>query len=475
MDFEPFHTWARLIGVMRSWLLTAVWAVFVAGGLAGGAVGIRNLETIPRATATPRPVAAGNPTNTAETPHSQSDATPVELAPHPPLRDFDQSPPPFAAAGQGDAVPLPTQQPAQSRGHLNILLMGIDQRPDEAVPGGDPGRTDSMMLVSADFDDQIATMVSIPRDGFVVIPGHGNERVNAAYTLGEIDHVGSGPQLAERTVEQLFGVHIDRYALVDIHSMEQVIDTLGGVWIDNPQRLVDREYPTDDYRTITIDIPAGHQLMDGTTAVEYARTRHPDSDYGRQGRQQQVLLAIRDRALQFDVLPRIPQLIPEVRQLVHTDINPVEAVQFADFGRKLDSTHILQLPPDPSLTPSYVGPGGASYINLTPAYRAIVHAMITDPRVAAERAAIAVYNAGAPVGTGGRAADLLGAAGLSVSQIATAPRVTNSRIQAGVGARRSAELVARLLGLPSTALVVDGDSREVKVLLGPDVSFPPQA
>jgi polyisoprenyl-teichoic acid--peptidoglycan teichoic acid transferase len=457
---------------MRKWLLAAATVLFVVGGMAGGAYGLRNLSSLQRPAVRSAPVVAS--TLPASSESVEAPATP-ELAPHPPLRDFDQSPPPFEAAGKSDAVPVPTPAPAESRGHLNVLLMGIDQRPDEAEPGGDPGRTDSMLLVSVDFDDKLASLVSIPRDGFVVIPGHGNERVNAAYTFGELDRQGSGPALAEKTVEQLFGIHIDRYALVDIHSMEQVIDTLGGVWVDNPQRLVDTQYPTDDYRTIKIDIPAGHQLMNGVTAVEYARTRHPDSDYGRQARQQQVLLATRDRALQFDVLPRIPQLLPEVRDLVHSDISPVEALQLANFGRSLDSSHIVQLPPDPRLTPSYVGPGGASYINLTPTYRAIVHSMVTDPRVAAERAAIAVYNAGAPVGSGGRAADLLGAAGLPVNQVATAPRVTSTRIQAGLGARRSAELVAHLLGLPTGALVVDGDSRDITVLLGPDLRLPPGA
>ncbi|MBV9132673.1 MAG: LCP family protein, partial [Chloroflexi bacterium] len=236
--------------------------------------------------------------------------------------------------------------------------------------------------------------------------------------------------------------------------------------------LVDTQYPTEDYRTITIDIPAGHQLMDGVTAVEYARTRHPDSDYGREARQQQVLVAIRDRALQFDVLPRIPQLLPEIHDLVHTDISLVEAAQLANFGRSLESSQIVRMPPDPNLTPSYVGPGGASYINLTPTYRAMVHAMLLNPRVAAEKAAIAVYNAGAPVGSGSRAAGVLGAAGLVVNQIATAPRVTATRIEAGGGARHSAELVAELLGLPTDALVVDGDSTDVKVLLGPDLRLP---
>lgn len=446
-------------------LVIAAWVLFIVGGLSGGAIGIRNLASLPAPHG--RPVAASQVALLA--------VPTQELAAHPPLRDFDQSPPPFAPAGQNDAVPLPTPQPEQSRGRLNILLMGIDQRPDEVGPAGDPGRTDSLMLVSVNYDDKLVSMVSIPRDGFVVIPGHGNERVNAAYTLGELDRRGGGPALAERTVEQLFGVKVDRYGLVDIHSMEQVIDTLGGVWIDNPYRLVDRTYPTDDYGFTTIDIPAGRQLMDGVTAVEYARTRHPDSDYGRQGRQQQVMLAIRDRALQLDVLPRIPQLLPEMHDLVKTDISLVESIQLVNFGRSLDSSRIIQLPPNPELTPGYVGDGGASYIHLTSNYRSIVHALVTNPGVAAERADIAVFNAGAPAGSGGRAADLFGAAGLVVNQIATAPRVPTTRIQAGVNAKHSAELVAKLLGLSQDALVLDGDSRDVTVLLGPDVKFPPSA
>jgi len=102
----------------------------------------------------------------------------------------------------------------------------------------------------------------------------------------------------------------------------------------------------------------------------------------------------------------------------------------------------------------------------------MVHAMMVDPRVGSEQADIAVLNAGAPLGSGSRAADVLGAAGLAVNQIATAPRIATSRIEAGGGARHSAELVARLLGLPADALVVDGDSATIKVLLGPDLQIP---
>lgn len=445
---------------VTAWL-KIVWAIFVVGGVVVGTRGAHDLTDLTSRVAPPSPATAPQ-------------AAPIDK---PALRDFDTDAPPFAPAGSADATatgptasPREPSSPAMS-GRLTILLMGIDQRPDEMAAGDDPGRTDSMVLASLDFDARVASMVSIPRDGFVVIPRHGNERINAAYTYGELDARGSGPELAKKTVSQLFNVPVDRYALVDIHAMEAVIDTLGGVWIDNPNRLIDREYPTDDYRTMTIDIPAGRQLMNGVTAVQYARTRHPDSDFGRQGRQQQVLLAIRDQALQISVLPRLPQLIGQAQQLARTDLTPVEIAALVNLGRGLNrDKDIIALSPDASLTPTYTGAGGASYINLTPAYRAAVHTLVIQPRVAGEHAAISVYNAGAPIGTGSSAADLLGRSGLPVAAIAPATeRVTATRVQAGAAARQTATLIAQTLHLSSDALEFAGDRNNVDVLLGPDV------
>lgn len=451
-------------------LFAVVWAAFVLGGMTVGWVGLSNMALL----AQPGPAAAPQPTGTV---------TPQPLAFHPPqLRDFSQDAPPFAAAGQpagqlADQTPEPTQVASPS-GRLTLLLMGIDQRPDEAEQdNGDPGRTDSMMLVSIDYEAHTAVMVSIPRDGFVVIPGHGNERINSAYTFGELDHRGNGPALAKQTVSQLFGMSVDRYALIDIHSTERLIDTLGGVWIDSPTRLVDHEYPTDDYQVKTIDIPAGNQFMDGQTAVEYARTRHPDSDYGRQARQQQVMLAIRERALQLNVVPRLPALLPDMLKLVRTDLSPVEILQLATFGRGLDKEKdIVSLPPSGDLTPGYFGAGGASYINLTPAYRAAVRRLVTAPRLAAEHAQVTILNAGAPAGTGGAVSDMLRKAGMIVSRVDTAAPEPATRIEAGPAARQSAASIAGLLGLPAASLVSTDDSgNDVRVVLGPDVKLPPPA
>jgi LytR cell envelope-related transcriptional attenuator len=201
--------------------------------------------------------------------------------------------------------------------------------------------------------------------------------------------------------------------------------------------------------------------------------RHPDSDYGRQSRQQQLLLALRDAAMRVDTLPKLPQLIPQMDSLIRTDLTPIEIVQLVRFGRSLSPERdIVTLPANPELTPSYTGPGGAAYIHLTSAFRTAVKALIEQPRVAAERAEIAVYNAGAPIGSGSRAVDLLGRTGLAVTRIATAQPVSATRIEAGSSARETAAAVARALGIAQDALVVTGDSVDVAVLLAPDAKLP---
>jgi LCP family protein required for cell wall assembly len=359
-------------GKVRPWARSIEWALMLIGALSVVWASVQDIALLsPPVAAAPAPAVEVTVTATVSVPN------PTATVPAP-----TTTPEPLATAIAGVSQAQPTPLPASPspNGRLTILLMGIDQRPDQAAAQGDPGRTDTMLLVSIDFDVHTARLVSIPRDGFVVIPDHGQERINAAYTFGEHDQRGAGPALAKRTVAQLFGIPVDRYALIDIHSMEQIIDTLGGLWIDNPSRLVDTQYPTDDYRTITIDIAAGRQHMDGVTAVEYARTRHPDSDYGRQGRQQQVLLAIRDQALQLQTLPRLPRLISQLANLVQTDLSPVEIGQLISFGRGLNAARdIVSLPPNQQLTPSVTGPGGAAYVTLGPAYRAAVRQLILSP------------------------------------------------------------------------------------------------
>src|SRR6267378_7648062 len=148
---------------------------------------------------------------------------------------------------------------------------------------------------------------------------HAPTRSNAAYELG-------GSQAAKQTVSNVLAQRIDRFAVVGLQGVRDVVDAAGGVDITVAQAIHDDSYPTDDYGYQTVDIPAGRQHMDGDTALKYARTRHQDSDFGRIARQQQVLAAVRSAMLSPMNWPRIPAVASAASQTIKTDLTPLDAI-----------------------------------------------------------------------------------------------------------------------------------------------------
>jgi LCP family protein required for cell wall assembly len=160
-----------------------------------------------------------------------------------------------------------------------ILLLGSDRRPDDATDGGagTGARSDTIILVRLDPDKQATAMMSLPRDLKVEIPGHGVDKINAAYSLG-------GPKLTLRTVKRLTGLSINHVINVDFKGFQKAIDAIGCIYTD-----VDRRYYNDTAEFAYINIPAGYQQMCGEKALQYARFRHEDSDLVRGIRQQDLL------------------------------------------------------------------------------------------------------------------------------------------------------------------------------------------
>lgn len=174
----------------------------------------------------------------------------------------------------------------------NVLLVGTDSRAGTATTGigGNPDavspigqRADTIMLVHLPADGSSPLLVSIPRDSWVPIPGHGDDKVNAALAFG-------GPRLLRQTIEQLTGVRIDHYLEVDFFGFKAMTDAVGGVDIDVPADSFD---PMHDTRW-----QAGQQHMDGARALLYVRQRYglPNGDFDRVIRQHQFLQALFDRA-----------------------------------------------------------------------------------------------------------------------------------------------------------------------------------
>jgi polyisoprenyl-teichoic acid--peptidoglycan teichoic acid transferase len=225
---------------------------------------------------------------------------------------------------------------------VNIVLMGIDDRDDDAVSV----RSDTIIIVHIDPQTRDVAMMSIPRDLRVYIPPFGHDKMNAAYAIGDANDdtiPGGGPTLVAQTIEANFNIPIHYYATIDFQGFETIVDSVGGIIIDVPNQLSDNLYPTEDLRLTRIYFSSGLQTMDGKTALEYVRTRHADSDIARGQRQQQVLMAIRERAVVRDLITRAPELIEGVSGMLRTDLDFNQMLALANLGRQIDADNITRI------------------------------------------------------------------------------------------------------------------------------------
>lgn len=295
-------------GVLRALYLGIAFAV-AAGALilSLGAVMVRTItmnaagESSALFAAAIVPGAAGpQPAGAGLRPAGQITATPMSAVL---LASPTPSPLPAPTA---TATPSLTIQPWDGKERFTILLMGIDRRPGES---GTAFRTDTLIILSIDPATRTVGMLSVPRDLFVSIPpgsvvgDYGLQRINAAYVIGENVRPGSGPKLAMQTVQYNLGMRINSYLLVDFQAVIAIVDAVGGIDIDVARPINDPLYPNMNYGYSPLYIPAGHIHMDGQLALKYARSRHGSDDLDRARRQQQVIEALRAKALQINNIP----------------------------------------------------------------------------------------------------------------------------------------------------------------------------
>lgn len=172
----------------------------------------------------------------------------------------------------------------------NILILGGDARPgtnEEKI-----ARTDSIVILSIDPQDNQVSMLSVPRGMYVESPNYGLLMANTVVRNAEVYAPGTGEDEIVTTLEDTFGIELDHTVRISFEGFVELVDAVGGIEIDVPKRIVDRQYPTHDGGTIEVVFEPGVQEMDGERALQYARTRHQDDDYGRAARQQQVMEAL---------------------------------------------------------------------------------------------------------------------------------------------------------------------------------------
>jgi LCP family protein required for cell wall assembly len=201
-----------------------------------------------------------------------------------------------AWSGLHRVAALPAGGPAETAGRT-FLVVGSDSRSDltaaqrrqlhTGAVGGQ--RTDTIMLLHVPAGSGPTVLVSVPRDSYVAIPGHGKNKINAAYAFG-------GPKLLVQTVEQATGLRIDSYVETGLGGYAQLVDAVGGIDVCVKRALKDAK--------AHINVKAGCQTFDGPTALGYARARYADprGDLGRVERQRQVLAAIAGKTLSPSVL-----------------------------------------------------------------------------------------------------------------------------------------------------------------------------
>jgi len=222
-----------------------------------------------------------------------------------------------------------------------ILVLGSDARTGESIDESQqgPSRADTIMLVRAAFGG--VRKLSIPRDSFAEIPGHGGQKINAAYALG-------GPALMIRTVEQFMGngVQVNHLIEVDFKNFPKLIDALGGIDVQVEQRICS---PPFDNFWKGLRFKKGEQHLDGERALGFARIRKNncapnETDIERAQRQQQVLTALKDSVVSPSTFFRLPLVSWRAPRALKTDMNgPQLLALFADFATGSgDQTMVLE-------------------------------------------------------------------------------------------------------------------------------------
>lgn len=205
---------------------------------------------------------------------------------------------------------------------FNILLIGTDDR--ETVSGA---RSDCMILCSLNKETKEITLTSFMRDCYVEIPGHGNNRLNAAFAFG-------GTQLLIDTIEQNFKINIDRYARVDFFSFIDIIDEIGGIDITLSDEEIEilnlylGEVNTilGEEGTDSISGTAGTYHLNGKQALSYARNRRTgNSDFSRTERQRNVLLAVKDSIQNCSII-ELNNLLNKILPSITTDLTEGECL-----------------------------------------------------------------------------------------------------------------------------------------------------
>jgi polyisoprenyl-teichoic acid--peptidoglycan teichoic acid transferase len=317
--------------------------------------------------------AINNPSNTVQvliSPSATRTATPFQPLPitstptQTPIPTATLTPTPIPATLTPTATvppPIPWDNGIEiPEGQVKIMVMGSDER----VGGG--YRTDVMILVILNPQQGTVSVLSFPRDLYVMIPGWGMNRLNTAMEFGKF------PTMME-TLKYNFGFQPDHYILTNFKGFVEIIDSVGGITVNIEKEFSDQcDIPLASYGKCTVR--PGPMVMDGQTALWYVRARHTTSDFDRTRRQQEVLKAIFQRMLNADAIFKAPEFYEFYQNNVQTDLSLEDVLPLLKVApRFAQPEHIRRFAIGPGQVYDFINESGAWVLGLNPpAVKAVV-------------------------------------------------------------------------------------------------------
>ncbi len=383
----------------------------------------------------------------------------------------------------------PTLAPWDGNSRVNLLVLGGDfiaGRSDREY-----GHTDSMTVLTIDPASKTAGMLTIPRDTWVNVPGYGYYTINSAFFLGEKDKLpGGGAALAVETAENFLGIKIHYYAYVNFEVFIKFIDLIGGITV-TPINDITVGRSGANYKD---NLKAGVQYtLDGALALSYARDRYSSqmADFDRASRQQEVLLAIRNRIIGYNSFPQLvaqaPKLYQELQAYIKTNLDIPKAIQLASLALQLDTNNIKRGIIGIDMVVLASAPDGKSVnIPLPDKVRLLRDDLFAISGTAGpsaqpasgstlvkdEAARVVVLNGSGAAGLAEKTAEYLRAQGMNVVQTGEAGQYyPNSRLEVFNAKPYSAKFITDTLRILSPSVTMDFNpalSVDLRIILGGD-------
>jgi len=243
----------------------------------------------------------------------------------------------------GGKFPSSEYTPEKDPDRINALVLGI--RGEEDPNGG--LLSDGIMLISFKKSTAQVAIISIPRDLYLQMPGEVKyEKVNAAYAMG-LEKYNNGLDYAKKTIAYITGQYIEYAVVVNFDAFKDIIDLLGGVKIHLDQPFIeDKQWWCDKNgeNCQPFVVEAGDQVLNGERALFYARSRFSSNDFDRARRQQQILLALKDKFLSLGILAdplKISGILDVISKNIKTDVTPWEIPDLIKIARTAKTDNII--------------------------------------------------------------------------------------------------------------------------------------